>query len=223
MAPGTRQAVSRAHDGRRKPQALSFEEAATVAMAGFTALQGLRDKGRIRAGDRVLINGASGGVGTFAVQLAKYFGAEVTAVCGGSAIELMRALGADEVIDYTREDVGARRGCYDVVLDAALFHRVTRVMRVLKPRGRYVVVGGSVARVFQAMFLAPFLSRRRRGELAVLSAKANAEDLRVLAELLDAGSVKPVIDSTYPLARAGAAIQHVETGHPRGKVIIVTE
>jgi NADPH:quinone reductase-like Zn-dependent oxidoreductase len=207
-----------------KPDRLSFEQAAAVPVSGWTALQGLRDAGKVQPGQSVLILGASGGVGTFAVQLAKVFGAEVTGVCSGPKAELVRSIGADHVIDYTRDDPtdGTRR--YDLILDVAGNRPLSRLRRALTERGTLVVVGGEgggpwlggVDRQLRALALSPFVPQTLRGMLAV----GRADDLRFLRDLIEAGKVAPVVDRTYPLAEAAAAIRYLEHGKARGKVVI---
>jgi NADPH:quinone reductase-like Zn-dependent oxidoreductase len=197
-----------------KPANLTFEEAAAVPMAGYTALQGLRDKGRIKPGQRVLINGAAGGVGTFAVQIAKAFGARVTGVCGTGNLEMVRSIGADDVIDYTREDFIQRGQRYDLILDVASNRPLWRAQRVLSTDGVLVVVGAPDGR-----WLAPLL-RPLTAVLLSRLARRSREDLIVLKELIEAGKVAPVIDRTYPLRETADAIRYVETGHARGKVVI---
>jgi len=202
-----------------KPVNLSFEEAAAVPLAAMTALHGLRDQGRIRPGQKVLVNGASGGVGTFAVQLAKYFGAEVTAVCSTGKMEMARAIGADHVIDYTREDFtcGGRR--YDLILAVNGSHAISDYRRVLAPKGRYAMIGGGGKQLFQALLLGPLLSIGGR-KMAAVSSKPNQQDLLFLKNLIEEGKLKPVIDRRYPLSEVAEAIRYVETGHAKGKVVI---
>ena len=207
-----------------KPTNLTFEQAATVPISAQTALQALRDAGRVQAGQRVLIIGAAGGVGSFAVQLAKGYGAYVTGVCGTEKAELVRSIGADDVIDYTRTDFadGTRR--YDLILDTAGNRSLSHLRRALGPEGTLVIIGGEgggrwlgmMGRIFRTMVLAPFV----RQKLRFLSATERAEDLRLLKELIEAGKVTPVIDRTYPLSQASEAIRYLERGHARGKVVI---
>jgi NADPH:quinone reductase-like Zn-dependent oxidoreductase len=199
-----------------KPASLSFEEAAAVPMAGLTALQGLRDKGRIRAGQKVLINGASGGVGTFAVQIARSFGAEVTGVCSAGKMDLVRSLGADHVVDYKREDVTTAGERYDLIFDVAAFRSVKKYRRILAAGGIYVVAGGSMARILQVMLL----SMTGAKNMTFLAARVSQEDLRTLSDLLSAGKVKSVIDRCYPLEETAKAIRYLEDGHARGKIVI---
>jgi NADPH:quinone reductase-like Zn-dependent oxidoreductase len=206
-----------------KPTTLSFEEAAAVPMAALTALQGLRDHGRIQAGQQVLINGASGGVGTFAVQIAKAFGAEVTAVCSTRNLDLARSLGADRVIDYTREDFTRSGQTYDLVLAANGYHPLAAYKRALKPQGIYVMAGGKPGQIFQAMLLGGWMSEKGGKKLGGFTAQANQQDLLALKELLEAGKVAPVIDRRYPLRETVEALRYLGAGHARGKVVITVE
>jgi NADPH:quinone reductase-like Zn-dependent oxidoreductase len=209
---------------QRKPANLTFEQAAAVPVAAFTALQALRDKGRVREGHRVLVNGASGGVGTFAVQLAKAFGAEVTGVCSSRNVDLVRSIGADHVVDYTREDFTEPGPRYDVMIDVAGNRKLSDVRRVLAPKAVLVGVGGPkggnwvgpLPGTFKLMLVSPFVSQTTGSMLA----HGNRDDLAVLRDLLEAGRVTPVIDRTYPLSEVPDAIRYVEEGHARGKVVI---
>jgi NADPH:quinone reductase-like Zn-dependent oxidoreductase len=203
-----------------KPANLSFEEAAAVPMAAVTALQALRDKGHIQPGQKVLINGASGGVGTFAVQIAKSFGAEVTAVCSTRNLDMARSLGADYVIDYTKEDFTKNGQGYDLILAANGFHPISDYKRALSPKGIYVMAGGSGAQMFQAMVLGPWISRTGSKKMGGVSAKLSQKDLVFLKELIESGKLKPVIDRRYPLSETAQAIRYLEEGHARGKVVI---
>ncbi|MEC4574597.1 NAD(P)-dependent alcohol dehydrogenase [Streptomyces virginiae] len=208
-----------------KPAGLGFEEAATVPVSGVTALKALRDVGRVRAGQRVLVLGASGGVGTYAVQLAKAFGAHVTGVCSTAKTDLVRSIGADEVVDYTQEDPvdGSRR--HDLVLDIAGNRPLSRLRRALTARGTLVIVGGEGGgrwlggneRQLGALLLSPFVGQRLRS-LAVM--EQHHSDLRALTELIEDGSVTPVLDRSYPLAEVPDAIRHLRGGQVRGKVAI---
>jgi NADPH:quinone reductase-like Zn-dependent oxidoreductase len=203
-----------------KPVNLTFEEAAAFPMASVTALQGLRDKGQIQAGQKVLINGAGGGVGTFAVQIAKAFGAEVTAVCSTKNMEVARSLGADHVIDYTKEDFTQNGHCYDLILGANGYHSLAEYKRVLNPNGSYVMTGGSNAQMFQALLFGAWMSRNGNKKMGTLEAKPNQKDLAFVKELFEAGKVKPVIDRCYPLSKIREAIRYLEAGHAKGKVVI---
>jgi NADPH:quinone reductase-like Zn-dependent oxidoreductase len=208
----------------RKPSGISFETAAAVPVAALTALQGLRDNGQIQPGQKVLINGASGGVGTFAVQLAKAFGAEVTAVCSPRNLDLAHSLGADHVIDYTKNDVTQSGQRYDLILAVNGYHSIFAYRRALRPDGTYVLVGGSKAHlmqaVFQAMVLGPLISRTGTQKMRFFIAKLNQKDLAFVGELLEAGKVVPVIDRRYPLGETAEAIRYLEEGHAKGKIVI---
>lgn len=204
-----------------KPANLSFEEAAAVPMAAVTALQGIRYAGPIRPGQKVLINGASGGVGTFAVQLAKTFGAEVTAVCSTRNLDRARAIGADHVIDYTKEDFASNGQEYDLILATNGDRSISDYRRALSPKGIYVQTGGSMTQMSQAMLQGPWISMtgsKRMGNMGV--AKPNQKDLVFMKELLEAGKVKPVIDRCYPLSEVADALRYLEEGHAQGKVVI---
>ncbi len=213
-----------------KPVNLTFEQAASVPIAAITALQGLRDKGKIQPGQTVLINGASGGVGTFAVQIAKSFGADVTGVCSTRNVEMVRSIGADRVIDYTREDVTKSGQGYDVILDNVGNHSLLEWSRVLKPKGILVTIGGGGAndspwigpflvRPIEAKMLSPFVSQK----FETLLADLNKQDLTILSDLMQAGKVKPVIDRSYSLSELPEAIRYLEKGHARGKVVIALD
>jgi NADPH:quinone reductase-like Zn-dependent oxidoreductase len=203
-----------------KPAHLTFEQAAAVPMAAVTALQGLRNKGKIQPGQKVLIVGASGGVGTFAVQLAKAFGTEVTAVCSTSKRDMVRSLGADHVIDYTREDFAQKGQQYDLILAANGNRQLGDYRRVLAPTGTYVTSGGSMAQLMQAVLLGPWYSKAGGQTIGNLLAKPNLQDLAFVKELLEAGKVAPVIDRCYPLKETAEAVRYLEAGHARGKVVI---
>ena len=206
-----------------KPANLSFEAAAAVPVAALTALQGLRDKGQIQAGQKVLICGASGGVGTFAVQLAKSFGAEVTAVCSTHNVATARLIGADHVIDYTREDFTKNGQRYDLILAVNGTHSIAGYRRALSPKGICVVVGG-MAQVIQAMLLGPLVSRIGRKKIGFMGiTRTRKKDLVALKELLEAGKVAAVIDKTYPLSETAEAFRYLEKGHARGKIVIIVE
>ncbi|MET8851737.1 NAD(P)-dependent alcohol dehydrogenase [Amycolatopsis sp. NPDC004625] len=214
-------AVAKADRLAAKPARLSFEQAAAVTISGCTALRGLRDAGRVRPGQSVLVIGAAGGVGSFAVQLAKTFGAEVTAVCSTGKTDLVRELGADHVVDYTREDFTGRR--YDLVLDTAGLRSLAHLRRALAPRGTLVIVGGEggrwlggIQRVLRAAVLNLVVKQHLRG----LVSTVRGADLDVLRETIEAGRLTPVLDRTHPLADAAAAIGHVHEGHCAGKVVL---
>jgi len=207
-----------------KPANVSFEEAAAVPVAAFTALQGLRDKGQIQPGQKVLIDGASGGVGTFAVQIAKAFGAEVTAVCSTRNLDMVRSIGADHVIDYTREDFTKNEQRYDLILAVNGYHPILGYRRALSPDGICVVAGGAMSQIIQALLLGPLLSRIGSKKIGFMGiATTSKEDLLVLKELLEAGQVIPVIDKSYPLSETAAAISYLIEEHGRGKVVIAVE
>jgi NADPH:quinone reductase-like Zn-dependent oxidoreductase len=207
-----------------QPATLTFEQAATVPLAALTALQGLRDHGRVQPGQKVLILGASGGVGTFAVQLAKSYGAEVTGVSSTRNLELVRSLGADHVIDYTREDFTRSGQRYDLIFQLAGTRSPSDLRRALTPKGTLVLSSGEsdgrwigpLDRVIKAAVLSPFLRQR----LVTFEAKQSRDDLRVLKELVESGRLSPVIDRTYPLIETSEAIRYLETGHARGKVVV---
>ena len=207
-----------------KPRNVTFEQAAAVPVAAITALQALRDTGKIRAGQKVLINGASGGVGTYAVQLAKAFGAEVTGVCSTKNLELVRSLGADHVIDYTREDFTKGSEHYDVILDTVSTHSPLEYRRVMAPKGIYVMVGstetghwfGFFVKPIEGMLLSPFVGQHFNMMLAQL----NRKDLATLADLMQSGKLTSVIDRRYPLSDTAEAMRYLEKGHARGKVVL---
>jgi NADPH:quinone reductase-like Zn-dependent oxidoreductase len=204
-----------------KPANISFEAAAAVPVAALTALQGLRDTGKIQAGQKVLIDGASGGVGTFAIQIAKSYGAEVTAVCSTRNLDLVRSLGADYVIDYTREDFTKNDQRYDLILAVNGSHPILNYRRALSPQGICVVAGGSLVQVLLALLLGPVISRLgSKKHFFMGMAKSGKEDLLVLKELLEAGKVVSVIDTCYPLSKTAEAIRYLMDDHARGKVVI---
>ncbi len=207
-----------------KPTTMTFEAAAAVPVAALTALQGLRDKGQIQPGQKVLIHGASGGVGTYAVQIAKSFGAEVTAVCSTRNVDMVRSIGADQVIDYTQEDFTRNGQRYDLILAVNGYHPILAYRRALRPEGVYVMVGGSKAHLYQAllqaMLLGPAISRTGRQKMGFMLAKPNQKDLGFVKELLEGGKVVPVIDRRYPLSETAEALRYLEDGHARGKVVI---
>ncbi len=207
----------------RKPANLSFEQAAAVPMAAITALQALRDAGRIQPGQKVLINGASGGVGTFAVQIAKTFGAEVTAVCSAGKMDLARSLSADHVIDYTKEDFTKNDQRYDLILAANGYHPITAYKRALAPKGIYVMAGGATAQIFQALLLGPRISETGGRKLGSMTAHLNQKDYSFLKDLLEAGKIVPVIDRCYPLSEAADALRYLGEGNARGKIVLTME
>jgi NADPH:quinone reductase-like Zn-dependent oxidoreductase len=209
-----------------KPEKVTFAQAAAAPVAGFTALQGLRDKGHIKTGQKALINGAAGGVGTFAVQIAKSFGAEVTGVCSSRNVEMVRSIGADHVIDYTQQDFTLSDRQYDLLFDCIANHSLSAVRRVLRAKGSYVVIGGPdgrwlgpIAPLLKALLLNPFVSQN----LIACGAKSRKEDLAVLSELMLMGKVTPVVDRCYNLGETPEAIRYLEEGHARGKVIVTVE
>jgi NADPH:quinone reductase-like Zn-dependent oxidoreductase len=212
-----------------KPANVTFEQAASVNIAGITALQAVRDKGKVQPGQKVLINGASGGVGTFAVQIAKSYGADVTGVCSTRNIDLVQSLGADRVIDYTKEDFTKSAERYDVMLDNVGNHSLSECRGVLTPNGKYVLIGGGGAneqgllgglgKALWAMVFSKFVNQ----QMGMMMADANGKDLTVLADMMQTGKLKPVIDRTYKLDQVPEAIRYLEEGHARGKVIIAVE
>ena len=207
-----------------KPANLSFDQAAAVPISALTALQAVRDHGQVQAGRRVLIVGASGGVGTFAIQIAKSFGGEVTGVCSAAKVDAVRALGADHVIDYSSDDFADGEHRYDVILDIGGNRRLAHLRRALTPRGRLVIVGGEtdgrwlggVDRQFRALLLSPFVGQK----LGTFVASENTEDLMVLRGLIDSGRLAPAIDRSYPLSEVAAAIRYMLDGHTRGKLVV---
>lgn len=206
------------------PANLTLEQAAAVPISGLTALQAVRDHGRVRTGQRVLVVGASGGVGTFAVQIAKAYGAEVTGVCSTGKVDLVKSLGADHVIDYTRDDLGTGATRYDVVLDIGGNRALNRLRRVTTPKGRIVVVGGETdgrwlggtGRLLRAAALSPFISQT----IAQFINSENGQDLAVLTDLIESGKVTPALDRTFSLAQTADAIQYLQDHHARGKIVI---
>ena len=209
-----------------KPDNISFEQAGAVQIAGLTALQGVRDEGKLQPGQRVLINGASGGVGTFAVQIAKTLGAHVTGVCSTRNVELVRSLGADRVIDYTKENFTEGSERYDLILDMVGNHGLLAARRALAPEGKYVMVGGQKGRwlapldtIAHAFLLRPFVKQ----EMGFMMSKLNRDDLFSLRDLMESGKVTPVIDKLYPLTKTADAVAYVETGRARGKVVITPD
>ena len=212
-----------------KPANMTFEQAASIPVAAITALQGVRDSGKVQAGQKVLINGASGGVGTFAVQIAKSFGADVTGVCSTRNLDMVRSLGADHVIDYTKEDFTKSEQRYDAILDNVANHSLSECRRVLTPNGKYVMIGGGgpddqgviglMFRPIKALLLSPFISQ----EMRMMMADVTKADLNLLGDLMQSGKMKPVIDRTYKLSEVPKAIAYLEEGHARGKVVITVE
>ncbi len=203
-----------------KPSNVSFEESAAVPLAAVTALQGLRDEGHIQAGQKVLIYGASGGVGTFAVQIAKSFGAEVTAVCSTRNVEMVRSLGADHIIDYKKEDFTQNGQQYDLILAVNGYRPLSVYKRALTPRGIYVMAGGLPSQMFQSLLLGPLMSTSNGRRMTIVSAKTNQKDLLVIRDLLEAGKIRPVIDECYPLCETAEAFRYFDKVHARGKVVI---
>jgi NADPH:quinone reductase-like Zn-dependent oxidoreductase len=209
-----------------KPENVTFEEAATTPVAATTALQAVRDKGHVQPGQKVLINGASGGVGTFALQIAKSFGAEVTAVCSTGKLDVARLIGADHVVDYTREDVTKSGQRYDLIIAVNGYHSILSYRRILSPKGAYVQAGGSrpLFGLFEALLVGGLISivgSKKMGFMGI--AKMNQKDLAFVKELLEAGKIKPVIDERYPLSEVAEAFRYFEEGHAKGKVVITFE
>jgi len=202
-----------------KLQELSFEDAAAIPMSAVTALQGLRDVGHLRAGQAVLIHGAGGGVGTFAVQLAKSFGSHVTAVCGTENVEQVRSLGADQVIDYTKEDFAKRNQKYDVIAGVNGNRPLSVFNRALAPNGTFVMIGGALSQVVQSLVFGRLMSLGGK-KMRTLSARPNVKDLEFIAKLVEEGKIHPVIDRRYPLDQVSEAIEYLKQGHARGKVVI---
>lgn len=203
-----------------KPRAITFEQAAAVPVAAITALQGLRDKGNIQPGQHVLIQGASGGVGTFAVQLAKLFGAEVTGVCSARNLEMVRSLGADHVMDYRKEDFTRSGRRYDLILAVNGYHPISDYLRALQPEGNYVVAGGSMFQLLQAGLQSQQHAKPGGKKVQIVSLKQNQNDLMYMASLLESGKVVPVIDRSYPLSNTADAFRYYENEHAKGKVVI---
>ena len=212
---------TRAKDWALKPASLTFEEAAAIPQGGVIALQGLRDKGKVQPRQRVLINGAGGSAGTFAIQLAKYYGAEVTGVDNTRKLDFMRSIGADDVVDYTRENFTRKRKQYDLILDLVAYRSAFSYLRALKPGGSYYFVGGSVATLFQILLLGPLIKRMTDKNLRLLAVQRNREDLVQITELCQAGKIVPVIDRRYPLSQVPEAMRYVSDGRAKGKVVII--
>ena len=206
-----------------KPANLTFEEAAAVPQAALVALQGLRNKGQIQPGQKVLIAGASGGIGTFAVQIAKSFAAEVTGVCSTRNVDMVRSIGADHAVDYTQEDFTRTGQCYDLILATAGYRSIFDYRRALNPHGIYVMAGGSMKQIMQANLLGPFVSRAGGKKLTALAHKTSQEDLVFMKELIEAGKVTPVIDRRYRLSEIADALRYYGQGHARGKVVIAVD
>lgn len=208
-----------------KPTAMTFEQAAAVPVAAITALQALRDHGRLQSGQHVLINGASGGVGTYATQIAKALGAQVTGVCSGKNVEMVKSIGADRVIDYTKEDSWSGGKEYDLIVDNAAFQSIRKPLRVLRANGIYVGVGGpsSTASTLKAFILNPLIARMKGRRVVSFMANVNQADLVFMTGLLEAGKIVPVIDRKYALSETPEAIRYVGRGHTRGKVVIALD
>ncbi len=206
-----------------KPANMTFEEAAAIPQAGVIALQGIREKGQVQPGQKVLINGAGGSAGSFAVQLAKLFGAEVTGVDNMGKLDFMRSLGADHVIDYTREEFTRNGEEYDLILDLIAHRSVFAYKRVLKPNGTYFFVGGSVAVLFQILLLGPWIRRTTGRNIRLLTVPQNRKDLLSITELCETGKVVPVIDRRYSLSEVPEALQYLGEGRAKGKVVIILE
>jgi NADPH:quinone reductase-like Zn-dependent oxidoreductase len=202
-----------------KPTFLSFENAAAAPEAGLVALQALKDHGNIQANQKVLINGASGGIGTFAVQIAKYFGAEVTAVCSSRNFELVQSIGADHVIDYTKEDFSEKRPGFDLIISTVGYRPIKAYRKALNPNGIYVATGGTMAQIFQANLLGPSLSGHEGKKLGGMTVKTN-KGLDFLTGLMESGDVKPIIEKTFPLENIVSALKHYDSGHASGKIVI---
>jgi NADPH:quinone reductase-like Zn-dependent oxidoreductase len=203
-----------------KPASMTFEEVAAIPQAAVIALQGIRDKGQVQPGQRVLINGAGGGTGTFAVQLAKLYGAEVTGVDNTGKLDFMRSLGADNVIDYTQEDLTKDGKQYDLILDIVAHRSVFAYKRALRTNGSYFLAGGSVATMLQILLLGPWIRRTTGKKIRILAVRPNTEDVDFVKELIEAGRVMPILDKTYPLSEVPEAISYVGDGRARGKVVI---
>jgi NADPH:quinone reductase-like Zn-dependent oxidoreductase len=202
-----------------KPAGMTFEEAAAIPQAAMLAVQGLIDKGEIQSGQKILINGAGGGVGTFGVQIAKLYGAEVTGVDSSGKLDMMRSMGFDHVIDYTKEDFTKNGKCYNLILDNKMYHSIFDYMRALSPNGIYVTTGGSMALVFQAFLLGPLISIFSKKSIRIVGLKPN-KDLAYMNELFDTGKVKSVIDGHYKLSEVSEAMRYFGEGKHKGKVVI---
>jgi len=206
-----------------KPASMTFEEVAAIPQAAVIALQGIREKGQVQPGQQVLINGAGGGAGTFAVQLAKFYGAEVTGVDNTGKLDFLRSLGADHVIDYTQEDFTKNGNQYDLILDLVAHRSVFAYQRALRPNGRYFMVGGSVATIFQILLLGPWMRRTTGKNIRLLAVQPNPKDMVYITELFEAGKVVPVIDRRYPLREVPEALRYLGEGHARGKLVITVD
>jgi NADPH:quinone reductase-like Zn-dependent oxidoreductase len=206
-----------------KPAGMTFEQVAAIPQAAVIALQGIRDKGQVQLGQEVLINGAGGGGGTFAVQLAKLYGAVVTGVDNTGKLDFMRTIGADHVIDYTREDFTRNGKQYDLILDLIAYRSVFAYKRALKPNGRYFAVGGSVATFLQILLLGPLIRRATGRNIRVLVVQPNLKDMVYVTELYEAGKIVPVIDRRYPLSEVPEALRYLGEGHAKGKIVITME
>jgi NADPH:quinone reductase-like Zn-dependent oxidoreductase len=206
-----------------KPSGMTFEEASAIPQAAFIALQGIQDKGKVQPGQKVLINGAGGGTGAFAIQLAKLAGAEVTGVDNTEKLDFMRSLGADHVIDYTREDFTRNGQQYDLILDVIASRSIFAYPRALKPNGSYYMAGGSVATIFQSLFLGPLIRRITSKSIKLLVVQTESKDLVYMAGLIESGKVKLVIDKRYNLSETAEALRYLGEGHARGKVVITVE
>jgi NADPH:quinone reductase-like Zn-dependent oxidoreductase len=203
-----------------KPSALTFEQAAAIPQAGVIALQGIQHEGNVQPGQKVLINGAGGGTGTFAIQLAKLHGAEITGVDNAEKLDFMRSLGADHVIDYTRSDFTKSGEQYDLILDLISYRSAFAYARALKPGGTYFAVGGNVSTLLQLLLFGPSIRKRTNRHVRVLAVRRTQEDLLAITELCETGKIVPVIDRHYPLSEVAAALRYLGEGHARGKVII---
>jgi NADPH:quinone reductase-like Zn-dependent oxidoreductase len=207
----------------RKPAGMTFEEAAAIPQAGVIALQGIREQGQVQPGQKVLINGAGGGAGIFAIQLAKLYGAEVTGVDNTGKLDFMRSLGADHVIDYTRDDFTKIGKQYDLILDLIAYHSIFTYQRALKPNGTYFMVGGSAATIFQLLLIGPWFRRNKGKNLQLLGVQRNRKSLVAITELCEAGRIVPFIDKRYALSEVPEALQYLGEGRAKGKVVITLE
>jgi NADPH:quinone reductase-like Zn-dependent oxidoreductase len=205
------------------PEGMGYSEAACLPQAGAIAWQGIREKGRVQSGQRVLINGAGGGSGMFAVQLAKLMGAEVTGVDNAEKLEFMRSLGADHVVDYTREDFTRSGRAYDLILDLAAYHSASAYQRVLAPGGRYMCVGGSMASLFQVLLIGPMLGRGKDKKIRVLAVRLGAQNVASLVELCQAGTIRINIDRTFRLDEVPQALRYLGEGHAKGKIVVIVD